>query len=155
MTVERHTRNNSHAPLRNLLFYLLPDSSTSIVFRTRAIVSVVYSIAFSANPVKPYERSQEAYLLHLHDHNCIKKQPPFSFDRLFWPSLFSFSPHSSCQNPVSLNGLLNAFFLVCFKCLPSPWHLLKSSSFEPSLHLEKSRSSKTPRHYNRLTKLIL
>ena len=45
----------SHATLRNLKFYLLPDSSTSIVFRTRAIVSVVYSIVFSANPVKPYE----------------------------------------------------------------------------------------------------
>ena len=28
----------------------------SIVFRTRAIVSVVYSIVYSANPVKPYER---------------------------------------------------------------------------------------------------
>ena len=48
--------SSSHAPLRNLKFYLLPDSSTSIVFRTRAIVSVVYSIVFSANPVKPYER---------------------------------------------------------------------------------------------------
>ena len=48
--------SSSHAPLRNLQFYLLPDSSTSIVFRTRAIVSVVYSIVFSANPVKPYER---------------------------------------------------------------------------------------------------
>ena len=47
---------SSHAPLRNLKFYLLPDSSTSNVFRTRAIVSVVYSIVFSANPVKPYAR---------------------------------------------------------------------------------------------------
>ena len=46
---------SSHPLLRNLLFYLLPDSSTSIVFRTRAIVSVVYSIVFSAKPVKPDE----------------------------------------------------------------------------------------------------
>ena len=42
--------------LSDLYYYLLPDSSTSIVFRTRAIVSVVYSIVFSANPAKPYER---------------------------------------------------------------------------------------------------
>ena len=38
---------SSHPPLRNLLFYLLPDSSNSIVFKTRAIVSVVYAIGFS------------------------------------------------------------------------------------------------------------
>lgn len=31
---------SSHAPLRSLLFYLLPESSTSVVFRTRAIFSV-------------------------------------------------------------------------------------------------------------------
>ena len=54
--------NSSHAPIRNLKFYLLPDSSTSIVFRTRAIVSVVYSIVFSTNPVKPNERCVAPHL---------------------------------------------------------------------------------------------
>ena len=42
---------SSHAPLRNLEFYLLSDSSTSIVFRARAIVSVVYSIVFDSRPI--------------------------------------------------------------------------------------------------------
>ena len=36
------------------LILFAPGLTTSIVFRTRAIVSVVYSIVFSANPVKPY-----------------------------------------------------------------------------------------------------
>ena len=61
------SQTSSHPPLRNLI-NLLPDSSTSIVSRTRAIVSVVYIIAFSGNPVKPYERcvvplKQHIYLL--------------------------------------------------------------------------------------------
>ena len=46
---------------------------------------------------------QEAYLLHLHDHNCTKNSRHFLF-RHFSTQSFSFSPHSpsaTCRNAVS------------------------------------------------------
>ena len=54
----------------------------------------------------------------------------FFFGRLPRSSHFSFSPHSSSQIPVFLNGLLNAFFLFCFKCLPSPWIFIRFGEIE-------------------------
>ena len=48
--------NGSHAPLWKLKFHSFSILRTSIVFRARFIVVVVYSIVFSANPVKPSDR---------------------------------------------------------------------------------------------------
>ena len=76
-----------------------------------------------------------------------EKQPPFSFQRLRRPSIF-FHFHSILHRPHAITpfsewpveyflfNLLQVFVIDIDICC-------KSSSFEPSLHLEKSRSSKT------------
>ena len=53
------------------------------------------------------KETQEACLLHLNDHNCIKNSQSF------------FHVHPILYQPCFLNGLLNTFILICFKCLPS------------------------------------
>ena len=52
---------------RTSIILFAPELSTFIVFRTRVIVFVVYSIIFSANPVKPYERCVVPRLVHMAD----------------------------------------------------------------------------------------
>ena len=53
--------------------------------------------------------------------------------------------------PRFLNGLLNTFFLICFKSLPSTLTFAKKQLFLTFLTSGKSRSSKmTPRYYKQV-----
>ena len=79
---------------------------------------------------------QEAYLLRLHDHNCIKTAAIF-FSPTSSTQSFLSSPHSSCQSwtvEYLLFNLLQVFAI--------PFTLAKKQLFWSFLTLEKSRLSK-------------
>ena len=102
----------------------------------------------------PYNQNQPHLLLRRKRHKptsstCSIKQPSFSFHRLPLPSLFFFicAPlfigHQSghCfHNGRSISAVEYSSFSSVLSVCHGHQHLLKSSSFEPSLHLGKSRS---------------
>ena len=69
------------------------------------------------------KKTQEAYLLHLHDHNFIKNRHHFLFTDFLYPVFFYFRPNSSSapnQDAVSIGKhCWISISLICFKCLSS------------------------------------